>query len=156
MSQLIKVCVFSVEFVDGCSRGRADARKKQWSTGNFHLIFWFVTSSLVFLFTFLWKSHIPENLLRTLTFTLFICYLFLKYFKAGYLTVGCIFCMNNKFRHLTVGGKVWGIAFHNCTYWSMIRIRVSVSLFFVLARPAGLDGTNNNLQQLYFKILVTK
>ena len=49
-----KVCVFfSSEFVDGCSRGRSDARKKQWSTGN--SIFWFVTSSLVFLFTFLWR-----------------------------------------------------------------------------------------------------
>ena len=51
------LCFFSLEFVDGCSRGRADARKKQWSTGNFHLIFWFITSSLVFLFTFtfLWR-----------------------------------------------------------------------------------------------------
>ena len=29
---------FFLEFVDSCSRGRADARKKQWSTGNFHIL----------------------------------------------------------------------------------------------------------------------
>ena len=29
---------FSLEFVDGCSQGRADTRKKQWSTSNFHLL----------------------------------------------------------------------------------------------------------------------
>ena len=48
-----------------------------------------------------------------------------------------VYMVNNKLRHLTVGGKVWGIAFHNCTYWSMITATVCTILSFTSATWSG-------------------